>query len=167
MVAKAINFKSLGIDLELSTTLQKHELGMLCKGILGNGSAAMFRYVQFLDAVTYAEGQLVTEASTVVGTHKVTNDRDVSAVAGLAPRGVLFQAGTMPTQNQFGWIQVTGDAHVIGTFATGDFLIPHATNDGEAVVSGYTAAKANFNFMGDCIVWVSSASNTVRLRNLI
>jgi hypothetical protein len=42
-------------------------------------------------------------------------------------------------------VQYKGECSPRGTYAAGNQLIPHATLDGQAVVSGYTAAAADFN----------------------
>lgn len=133
--------KMLGVNLDRFTDAAEHELGTLFNG--PNGKE--FRYVQFLDAVTYVSGHVCTHGTTGTDVWKVTNDRaGGSAVTGHGVAGVL-QSSSVPTQNQYGWLQTGGECGPSGTYAAGDYLKPHATNDGEAVVSGYTAAKADFN----------------------
>ena len=141
-LALDVALKALGINLDQFDTAAQHLLGTLATGVNGK----MFRYVQFLDAVTYQLGDVCTIGTTGTDVWKVTNDRaGGSAVTGHAVVGVLAADGAVPTQNQYGWLQVAGECFLRGTYAAGDFVKPHASNDGEAVVSGYTAAKADFN----------------------
>jgi hypothetical protein len=136
----------MGVNLERTSSTPEHDLGQVVEGTDNSGRFAKYRYVQFLDAVTYVAGHLVTRASAT--TWAVTNRRvGGSSITGHEPIGVVFQA-TVPAQNQYGWVLIDGLALVSGTYAAGDYLIPHATNDGEAVVSAYAAAKANFNIFG-------------------
>lgn len=133
--------KQLGVNLEQFDDTAQHALGEVFRG--ANGKE--YRYVQFLDAVTYVSGHVCTFGTTGTDVWKVTNDRaGGSAVTGHGVVGVLSSIN-VPTQNQYGWLQVAGECSPAGTYAAGDYLKPHATNDGEAVVSGYTAAKADFN----------------------
>lgn len=131
----------LGANLDRYTDDKLHELGSLASGPNGK----LYRYVRFLDAVTYQAGDVCTRATAGTDAWNVTNDRvGGSAVTGHEVVGVLH-GPNVPTQNQYGWIQVGGECAPRGTYVAGDYLKPHATNDGEAVVSGYTAAKADFN----------------------
>lgn len=144
-------FTTMGNFDKVGTTQENIPLGTKAYG--PNGKA--FRYVQFLDAVAYAAGQVVTLAGGTIDTWKVSNDRaggsaDVGTF-GHVVRGVCPAWTDVPTQNQFGWIQVEGECVVLGTYVAGDYLIPHATTDGQAVVSGYTAAKANFNIFAKAL----------------
>ncbi len=91
-----------------------------------------YRYVKFVDAITYVSGQLCCLASAT--TWDVTNDRaGGAALAGHIPIG--FVQGTVPTANQHGWVQCGGivtDA-IMGSAAViaGDPLKPDATEDGD------------------------------------
>lgn len=128
-----------GVDTSVYTTAIRPglSLGMVAWGEDGKA----YRYVKFVDAVTYAAGQVLTFASAT--TWDVTNDRaGGSAIAGHGVAGVCLG---VPAQNEYGWIQIAGLVAVNGTYSAGDFLKPHATSNGDAVVSGYTAAKADFN----------------------
>lgn len=105
----------------------KHTPGMLFDGTDAYGFPAKFRYVQFLDAVTYAKGHIVNPANAA-GT-AVTNDRSGgSAVSATITWGV---ACNVMTQNYYGYIQVSGKAVVLtdGDVAAGDPLVSH-TADG-------------------------------------
>lgn len=124
--------KSLGVNLEACTSAPEHALGTVVEGVDAAGRAARYRYVRFLDAVTYLAGHVVTIASAT--TWAVSNDRDGgSALAGLMPVGVVFQE-TPPTQNQYGWVQISGIATIIAgsaSIAAGDYLKPDASEDGD------------------------------------
>lgn len=124
--------KGLGVDLERCTDDPEHELGLVVEGKQGDGTWARYRYVRFLDAVTYVAGHVVTLASAT--TWAVSNDRSGgSALAGLMPVGVVFQA-TVPTQNQYGWVQIAGIANIIAgssAIIAGDYLKPDASEDGD------------------------------------
>lgn len=134
--------KTIGVNLDRFTDSAEHAMGEMF--IAPNGKE--YRYVQFLDAVTYQAGDVCTMGTTGTDVWKVTNDRaGGSAVTGHGVVGVLASGSNVPTESQYGWLQVGGECSPRGTYAAGDYLIPHATSDGEAVVSGYTAAKANFN----------------------
>lgn len=146
----------LGVNLDRFTDSAEHALGTLYMG--ANGKE--YRYVQFLDAVTYVSGHVCTFGTTGTDVWKVTNDRaGGSAVTGHGVAGVL-QSANVPTQNQYGWLQVGGECSPSGTYAAGDLVKPHATNDGEAVVSGYTAAKVDFNIFA----YAHSSSRAVLIR---
>lgn len=138
----------IGINVDTYDTTAKYPMGTFYEGV--NGKA--YQYVQFLDAVTYQAGDVVTRAGGTEGDWKVTNDRaGGSAITGHEVVGVLMAAIRVPTQNEYGWVQVRGECAARGTYAAGDFLKPHATADGELVVSGYTAAKADFNIVAKAL----------------
>lgn len=148
--------KTIGVNLDRFDDTPQHELGEEYEGRNGK----VFRYVRFQDAITYQAGDVCTRGTAGTDLWNVTNDRaGGSAVTGHEPMGVL-SGPNVPTQNQYGWLQVAGECSPRGTYAAGDYLIPHATNDGEAVVSGYTAAKANFNIFAYAL-----SSSRARLRN--
>ena len=107
----------------------RYALGMVFEGEDSSGRYAAWRYVQFLDAVTYAVGHLCEYADTL-GT-KVTNDRAGGTSIGHVPAGV---ACMIMTQNYFGFIQVAGIATVYsdGSVAAAEAVVPHATVDGQA-----------------------------------
>lgn len=135
-----------GPNLDLYGSTQLFELGTLAHG--ANGKT--FRYVKFLDAVTYVAGHVCCAATTTaIDQWTVTNDRaGGSNITGQIVVGVLHGTANVPAQNDYGWIQVAGECAPAGTYAAGDYVIPHATVDGTAVISGYTAAKADFNIFG-------------------
>lgn len=88
-----------------------------------------YRYVKFLDAVTYAPGQVVTPGNTACTS--VTND-----VAGGSSTMALTFAGVVigtPTQNSWGWVQTGGYHAAVKTngdddIAQGDTVIMVATD---------------------------------------
>lgn len=142
------------VDLTRVDSAAAYTLGELALGKDGKA----YRYVKFLDAVVYAAGHVVT-AALATDWH-VTNDRaGGSAITGHHVMGVAL---AVQTQNSFGWIQVAGLVQVAGTYAAGDYIIPHATVDGTAVVSGYTAVKADFNIFA-----LALSSSLVRLQGLL
>lgn len=124
--------KALGIDLEACHSTAKHELGLVVQGISPLGFAAMFRYVKFVDAVTYKLGDCVTMADA--DGWDVSNDRaGGSALAGQYPVGFVFQT-TVPVQNYYGWVQISGIVTITAGSAAiiaGDPLKPDATEDGD------------------------------------
>lgn len=134
--------KTLGVNVDRFTDDALHPMGTTYDGKNGK----KYVYVQFLDAVAYLAGHVCTFGTTGTDVWKVTNDRaGGSAVTGHIVAGVLASGANVPTQNQYGWLQCEGECSPTGTYAAGDYLKPHATADGDAVVSGYTAAKADFN----------------------
>lgn len=118
-----------GVNLQRCTTAAEFPLGTVVEGRNAYGMAR-YRYVQFRDAVTYVAGHFVNLLAGAT-TWQVTNDIS-GAMAGYVPGGLVFQ-DTVPTQNQYGWIQVSGmglatmgSASVIA----GDFLKNDGTSDG-------------------------------------
>lgn len=109
-----------------------YKLGDVVEGEHGKA----YRFVKFVDAVTYVAGHLVCKATLVADDDwLVTNDRDGgSMMAGLRPVGVVFQS-TVPTEGQYGFVQIAGEAEVlIGSSAViaGDLLKPDSSTDGAA-----------------------------------
>lgn len=90
-----------------------------------------YKYVKFLDSVTYKAGQLVEWADTT-GT-SVTNDRAGGSAIGTqtAPAGVVL--GIPTTTLQYGYIQCSGNALVEGdgSVAAGEDVVSHSV-DGQA-----------------------------------
>lgn len=88
-----------------------------------------YKYVQFVDAVTYVKGHFCEYANTL-GT-AVTNDRASGSAVGNNKAGF---ACVVATQNQYGFIQVSGNgrwnAITDGSVAAGEYLTAHATTDG-------------------------------------
>ncbi len=119
----------IGVSLGTPTASAVHPLGMHAYSDDAGGKC--YRYVKFVDAITYVSGHVVCLASAT--TWDVSNDAAGGAtLAGLLPVG--FVQGTVPTENQYGWIQcggiiadaVMGSASVIA----GDLLMPD-TEDGD------------------------------------
>lgn len=151
----------IGPNLDLCTTAPQFRLGEVVEGV--NGKA--YRYVQFVDAVTYAAGHVVCLDSAAANDWKVTND--VSAnMAGDHPVGVVFQS-TPPTENQYGWVQIAGEATVLmGSAAViaGDYLKPDDTTDGAA---DEATAGTHENILGIALETIAdTASGRVLLRGL-
>ncbi len=138
--------KEMGANLEACHATAQHALGHVVEGRDAAGLAARYRYVQFLDAIAYVAGHVVVMASAT--TFAVTGKKaGGSALAGLEPVGIVFQA-TPPTQNQYGWVQISGIATVLITWAAviaGDRLVVDEKVDGasrELVYTTYAAAQA-------------------------
>ena len=98
-----------------------------------------YRYVKFVDAVTYAPGQPTTPANAAVTS--VTNDVAGGSSLVLRFSGVVI--GT-PTQDTFGWVQTNGYHAAVKTngdddIGVGDTVVMVAT-DGvvDSVVAGTT-----------------------------
>ena len=80
-----------------------------------------YKYVQFVDAVTYVVGHVCVWANAT-GT-AVTNDyAGGSAVSDLFPAGICMD---VMTQNYYGFIQTSGDAEVVcdGSVAAGEYVV--------------------------------------------
>lgn len=157
--------KNIGVNLEKCHDTAIHELGEIYFG--RNGKA--YKYVKFLDAVTYVAGHVVTVAGT---NHEVTNDRSGgTAMAGHEPVGVVFQT-TVPTQDQYGWVQVSGIATVLvegSAVIAGDRLVSDETNDGavrEIVYTTYAAIQERNVGMALATI-ADGATGLVQLRGLI
>lgn len=129
-------------NINLCTTDPVYELGRVVEG--ANGKA--YRYVQFVDAVTYVAGHLVCRDFAADNDWKVTNDTSGNS-AGNHPVGVVFQ-DVVPTENQYGFVQIGGEAEVlIGSAAVilGDYLKDDGTTDGAA---DEATAGTDENIMG-------------------
>lgn len=122
-----------GPDLEATPTTQEFALGQVVEGKDASGRWAKYRYVKFVDAVTYVAGHVVVLADA--DGWDVTNDvSGGSAIAGLHPVGVVFQT-TVPAENDYGWVQCAGLATVLAGSASivaGDYLKVDASTDGAA-----------------------------------
>lgn len=131
---------------------------------------ARYRYVQFLDAVTYVKGHVTSLASAT--TYKVTNDVSGGSSVVLRFTGVLpyyksdgTTTADVPAQNAFGWLMVEGFHPFIKTngdddIAAGDELIMVAT-DGvvDSVTSGTTTGSQLY--VGTASAVDVDADNTV------
>lgn len=120
---------AVGPNLDRCTDAAEFPLGSVVEGI--NGKA--YRYVQFVDAVTYAANKVCVLADADLDEWKVTIDvSGGSAMAGLHPVGVTI---SVPTENQYGWVQIAGVASVVAGSAAivaGDYLMPDTSEDGDA-----------------------------------
>ena len=110
MVAQFTGPKHLGVDLEKCTDAQEHPLGLIVEGVTALGHPAKYRYVKFEDAVTYVAGHFCNMGAGETS-WEVTNDIS-AAMAGYVPAGIVFQS-TVPTENQYGWVQCSGIATVL------------------------------------------------------
>ena len=125
--------KMAGVNLTRKDDSAQHPIGTHVHSAEGNpdDGGGCYRYVKFIDAVTYVVGHLCTAAGIL---WQVTNDRSGgTAEAGLWPIG--FLVGDVPAENDFGWVQCGGiitDA-VMGSNSViaGDLLKPDATEDGD------------------------------------
>lgn len=120
-----------------------------------------YKYVKFLDAVTYVSGQLLEYAN--VACTSVTNDRSGGSSLGRVPAGVVWGA---PTQNQHGWIQTKGPASGVLTsgaddIAVNEYIIPHATTDG--TVDGTAAGTDPVGSAGYAVEADDNTANTVAM----
>ena len=145
------------------TSTQLTPLGTVAMTIDSDYGIKYWRYVKFVDAATtYADGAVVTRASAT--TWGVSNDRNGGlTITGHEVVGIVHGA---PVASDYGWVQCGGLGFSLGTFAAGDYLIPHGTNDNEAVISGYTASKANFNIFAKALT-ASTGTGLVNIMGLI
>lgn len=132
MVAQFTGPLTQGVNLEQCDDSALYPLGTVTNGLDPAGRPARFRYVKFVDAVTYLANKVVCLASAT--TWDVTNDATGgSALAGNWPVGVTFQT-TVPTQNQYGWVQIAGICSFVAGSASiiaGDPLKPDGSEDGD------------------------------------
>lgn len=132
-----------------------------------------YRYVKFVDAVTYAPGQVVTPANTAITS--VTNDvAGGSSLIALTFAGVVI--GT-PTQNSWGWVQIAGYHSAVVTngdddIAQGDTIImvatdgvvdsvAKATRTGTLSIVGI-AADADVDAANTVAVWIGGGPLNLR-----
>jgi hypothetical protein len=117
-------------DLETANhATAKYTVGQVFEGTDSSGRYACWRYVQYLDAVTYIRGQVCNWANAT-GT-AVTNDRSGgSSIDAVHTAGI---ACAVMTQNYYGFLRVVGDVLVIGdgSVAAGESVVSH-TVDGQA-----------------------------------
>lgn len=127
-MTKMIGSVAVAPSLDSYSTEAEFPLGSVINGEKGK----KYRYVKFLDAVAYKATDVVTIATETWG---VTKDRSGgSAIAGLFPVGVIHTTA-VPTQDQFGWVQIAGVATITAGSAAivaGDYIKPDATEDGDA-----------------------------------
>jgi hypothetical protein len=149
--------------LEKSHDAAQHPLGTVVQGFTALGHAAKYRYVKFLDAVAYLAGHAVNIGAGKTA-FEVTNDIS-GAMAGQVPVGMVFQT-TVPTQNQYGWVQSAGIAtYLAGSAAliAGDFLQNDGTTDGaldEATMGGATP------LFGQSLATVADAATGLMMLNI-
>lgn len=124
-----------------------------------DGLGNVYVFVKFLDAVTYAAGQVCTYAVSTGGS--VTNDISGGSSIGSIVRGICLAA---QTQNSWGWVQRKGRYATVKTsgaddIAIGESLIVHASTDGtcDGVAAGSTTT-ASFGIAATADV---DADNTV------
>lgn len=144
----------LGSNLEQIDATALHVVGVTVRGITAEGNPAKYRYVKFVDAITYVRGNSVCQASAT--SFDVTNDRaGGSGLAGQFPVGMVHHSVTVPTQNSWGWVQISGIAlFQAGSAAViaGDPLKPDATSDG---LSDEATSGTDENLVGVAIATVA------------
>lgn len=124
-----------------------HASAQLPLGTVGcDAFGSFWRYVKFLDAITYVSGHVCGWSNT--DAWHVTNDESGSTDR---PAGVLVpwkraDTAVVPTQNQFGWIQFRGLHLAVAKAAASDSWtdglggIMHSSADGVAAKEGTTPA---------------------------
>ena len=121
------------------------------------------KYVRFLDAVAYVAGH-ICEWANAAGT-SVTNDVSGGSSLGRAPAGI---APMVMTQNNYGYIQVSGVATVVtdGSVAAGEAVVADGGADG---VGDTMAAGEEHQVIGYALEADSGSPATCRvaLCNLI
>jgi len=123
------------------------------------GNGKVYAFVKFLDAVTYAAGQVCTYAAAD-GT-SVTNDISGGSSLGSIVRGICL---AVQTQNSWGWVQRKGIYSTVKTsgaddIAVGESLIVHASTDGTC--DGVAAGSTTTASFGIALVADVDADNTV------
>ena len=118
-----------------------------------------FKYVRFLDAVTYVQYHVVTWANAACTS--VTNDISGGSSLGAAVAGTV--QGNVPAQNGFGWIQTwgPGTAKTSGAddIAFGESLFVHGSTDGTC--DGASAATYVTGNLGYALTVDDNDANTV------
>ena len=118
-----------------------------------------YRYVKFLDAVTYVQYHVVTWANAACTS--VTNDISGGSSLGAAVAGTV--QGNVPAQNGFGWIQTwgPGTAKTSGAddIAFGESLFVHGSTDGTC--DGASAATYVTGNLGYALTVDDNDANTV------
>lgn len=149
----------LGVDVDaFSSNTSPFDLPLgTC--VMSSGGGKTYRYVRFVDAVTYVKGHVCSIASATQ--FDVTNDvSGGSALAGLWPVGVLEGDGTtVPTQNQTGFVQISGIATIIAGSAAviaGDLLKPDAATDG---ASDEATAGTHENIVGVAMATIADTAS--------
>jgi len=121
-----------------------------------------YRYVKFLDAVTYAPGQVVTPTGT--GWTAVTNDRSGGTTTFITRFGGVV-IGT-PTQNSWGWVQTFGYHAAVVTnqdddIAAQDTIIVDTNEDGQVDSVATATLTGDLSIVGTADTVDVDASDTV------
>lgn len=117
----------------------------------------VYRYVQFVDAVTYAAGHVVSWTETA---WTVSNDRSGGSVSTNRVAGVCLGVAT---QNYYGWIQTKGEYATVLTNGDDDI----AAEDGLILATGTDGAcdsaadPATLLYLGWATAADVDANNTV------
>lgn len=123
----------------------RYDLGSLYAYHSPAYGTGLFRYVQFVDAVTYAAGDMVEWASATGAA--VSQDKAAGSVIGRCSAGV---ATAVMTENYYGFMQVSGICQSIlrtdGGVAAGEYMTSHATADDEADTMADGAEEQVFAF---------------------
>lgn len=123
---------------------REYGLGMKYDYLDAAGNICTARYVQFIDAVAYAQGNICFWAddyvsATATPLYKVTVDYSESLGDVLMPVGVCYGA---QTQNYYGFIQIAGPGYILHNndddAAIGSELIATAADNGVANVGTRT-----------------------------
>lgn len=120
-----------------------------------------YMYVKFLDAVTYAAGQVLTWASATA--FHVTNDRSGGSSISNRPAGICL---AVATQNSFGWILRRGRYSAVVTngdddIAVGDALIVATGTDGACDSAAAATTTVHTLSFGHALAVDVDAANTV------
>ncbi len=126
-----------------------------------------YKFVQYLDAVTYvASPAMILEWGDTACT-TVTPDRAGGTSLGRMPAGAACVAGTAALiQNHYAFIQCTGvvtAGPVDGSIGAGEMVMPHATTDGGLDTWTGAVLPCGQALADD----VSTTSVIIRLVNLI
>lgn len=124
MAIPSIGMDPSTINVEIGSRQDKWTLGRLY-----TWAGDLYRCVKFLDAVTYIKGQMAEWADATLA--YVTNDRSGGSAIGTQTAAAGRVCRVM-TQNYKGFIQVSGNALLIGdgSVAAGEAVVPHSV-DGE------------------------------------
>ena len=106
----------------------RYEIGGLYEYFHPDYGRVLLRYYQFLDAVTYAAGDVCEHASA--NCTAVSQDKAAGSSIGRVVAGVALAS---MTANYFGFVQVAGVGMVIlrtdGTVAKGEYVVSHTVDD--------------------------------------
>lgn len=156
--ALAANFGGrLSVD---PATVNQATAGIYTPGRIYDYNGKLYRFVQFVDGVAYADGQSVEYADATTG-YVVTNDRAGGSSIGRVAAGICLR---VMTQNYYGFVLVRGFHGTVLTsgadnIAVGECLITHATTDG--TVDGEAANALTTAVVGVALAADVDAANTV------